>query len=377
MIFYITGSTYFQVIKTTVENNGELSMQAEVSDEVDFYKYVKNNITKLDGVEKLIVDFSVCQNTNEEIVKALEMLRSLYDNLRIIVFAPYLETGSELLMQCFNMGILNIINTDDFNEIRKELEECIENGKKFKDALKYKELKAEKLELKHEIKRTVNNHLIGVTGSEHRIGTTHTSFLLANFFRKKGFMVALMEMNLSCAFECIQDGFEEKEFEGGYFTLNGIDLYKRADVHKLGEVMEKSYNFIILDFGEYEKCDLVTFHKCSEKIIVAGAKPWEIASVNKIFEMEEQEIIKNYIFYFNYSLEREQEDIKKGMSVIKNVHFLTIENDLFSIDSVLPDAENVFAEYLPEKIEEEKKSMFARFGKKPKKSKVKSEKTQT
>lgn len=364
MIVYITGSTYFQVIKNTVENTGELIMQTEISEEIDFYKYVKTNITKLDGAEKLIIDFSVCKNTDEEIVKALEMLRSLYDNLRIIIIAPYLETGSELLMQCFTLGILNIINTDDFNEICEELDECIKIGKKFKDAIKYKEAKTEKLDIKHEVKKTVNNHLIGIAGSEHRIGTTHTSFLLANFFRKKGFMVALLEMNDSKAFCCIQEGFEEKESEGGFFTLNGIDLYKDADIKKLGQVMEKSYNFILLDFGEYGNCDLVTLHKCSEKIIVSGSKPWEIESVNRVFEMEEQDVLKDYIFYFNFSLEREQDDIRKGMSIIKNVHFLDINNDLFSLESTLPDAKEVFASYLPEKQEEEKKGLFQKLGKK-------------
>lgn len=367
MIVYITGSTYRQVIKNTVEDTGELVMQEEITDEIDFLKYIKINITKLDGIEKLIVDFSVCRNTEEELVMALEMLRSLYDELRIIVFAPYLETGSILLMNCFTMGILNIINTSDFNEIRTELRECIETGKKFKDSVKYKEVKAEKFEIKHEVKKTVNNHLIGIVGSENRIGTTHTTILLANFFRKKGFMVAVLEINSSGAFSCIQEGFEEKEYEEGYFTLNGIDFYRDADLKKIGQIMEKSYNFILLDFGAYESCDLLTFHKCSEKIIVCGAKPWEIASVNRIFEEEEQEIIKNYIFYFNFALEREQEDIKKGMSVIKNVHFLKINNDLFSLESMLPDAEEVFAKYLPEKIEEEKARRFGKLKRKEKK----------
>lgn len=361
MIVYITGSTYRQVIKNTIEDAGELIMQEEIEEEIDFLKYTKNHIAKLDGIDKLIVDLSVCKNTNDEIIMALEMLRSLYDELRIIILAPYLETGNELLMRCFTIGILNIVNTNDFNEIRKELQECIEKGKKFKDSVKYKDVKTEKLEIKHEIKKTVNNHLIGISGSEHRIGITHTAILLANFFRQKGFMVALLELNDSRAFSSIQEGFEEKEYEDGYFTLNGIDFYKEADLRKIGEVMEKSYNFILIDFGEYEKCDILTFHKCSEKIIVCGSKPWEIENVNKIFEAEDQEIIKNYIFYFNFSLEREREDIKKGMSVLKNVYFLEINNDLFSLESTLPDAERVFEEYLPEKIEEEKKRLFGKF----------------
>lgn len=366
MIAYITGSTYYQVIKNTVEGTGELIMQTEVSEEIDFYKYVKCNISKLDGMDKLIIDLSVCQNTDEEIIKALEMLRSLYDNLRIIVFAPYLETGSILLMQCFTLGILNIINTDDFNAVRKELEECILYGKKFKDAIKYR-VKAEKLDIRREAKKTVNSHMVGITGSEHRIGTTHAAILLANFLRRKGFMTALLEMNGSGAFGQIQDGFEEKEHDEGYFRLNGIDFYKNADIKKLAQTMEKSYNFILLDFGEYENCDLVTLHKCSEKIIISGSKPWEIESVNKIFAMEEQEVIKDYIFYFNFSLEREQEDIRKGMSIIRNVHFLDLNNDLFSPESVLPDAGEVFSPYLPEKAEEEKKGLRQRFRKGKKK----------
>lgn len=363
MITYITGSTYYQVIKSTVEGTGELIMQTEVSEEIDFYKYVKCNISKLDGMDKLIIDLSVCQNTDEEIIKALEMLRSLYDSLRIIVFAPYLETGNILLMQCFTLGIVNIINTDDFNAVHKELEECILHGKKFKDAVKYKEVKAEKLDIRREIKKTVNSHMVGIAGSEHRIGTTHAAILLANFLRRKGFMIALLEMNDSGAFGQIQDGFEEKEFDEGYFKLNGIDFYKNADIRKLAQIMEKSYNFILLDFGEYESCDLVTLHKCTEKIIISGSKPWEIESVNNIFAMEEQEVIKDYIFYFNFSLDKEQDDIKKGMSIIKNVHFLDLNNDLFSPESMLPDAGEVFLQYLPEKAEGEKKNLFQKFRK--------------
>lgn len=361
-IVYITGSTYSQVIKKAaedvLEDGKDIVLMTEISDEVDLRKYIKNNIVNLDGVDKIIIDFSVCKNTDEEILEGLEMLRTVYDELQIIVFAPYLITGNELLRKCFNMGIWNIVNTDDFKEIRDEIMYCLSVGKKYKDAAIYKDAKPE-MSIKHEIKKTVNNHTVGVAGTQARIGTTHTSVMLANFFRKKGFMVALVEMNNSQAFEAVRDGFEEKKYEEGYFTLGGVDFYENANEKTLFEIMERSYNFIIMDFGEYEKCDLLTFHKCNQKMIVAGSKPWEIESVNKVFEIAEQEVLKNYIFYFNFSLEREQQDIRNGMSVIKNVHFLNIENDPFSSYGI-PDAEEVFAEFLPEQIPEEKKGILKR-----------------
>lgn len=365
-VIYIAGSTYTQVIKNAVEEAEGLIVHSEINDETNLLKYVKSNLVNFESIDRIIIDLSVCKNTSEEILMALEMIRTMYDELRIIVFAPYEATGSELLVKCFNMGIWNIINTDDFKKIREEIYLCVTEGKKYKDAVIYKEEKTE-ITIKHEIKKTVNNLLIGVAGSEHRIGTTHASIMLANFFRHKGFMVALVEMNNSGAYECIRTDFDEKSYEEGYFTLNGIDFYGAGSQKKLFEIQERSYNFIILDCGAYTEMDQLVFHNCKEKIIVAGSKPWEIVNVNTIFDMVETETLKKYIFYFNFALEREYQEIRKGMSITSKVYFLNTDNDPFSSYGV-PDAEQVFKEYLPEPVQEEKKGFLRKGFLKGKKS---------
>lgn len=371
MIVYITGSTYGQVIKNTVEATEELVVQTEIAEEVDILTYVRNNLVNFESIEKIIIDISVCKNSHEEILKALEMIRTLYDELRIIVFAPYMETGTEFLANCFHIGIMNIINTNDFKIIKEELLECIKNGKKYKDASVYKNIKPDRLTIKHEIKKMVNNHLIGVAGTQNRIGTTHFSIMLANFFRKKGFMVALLEMNASEDFESILEEFGEREFEEGYFTLNGVNFYKNVVLDKLHQIEAGAYNFIIIDFGTYENCDLVTFHRCHEKMIIGGSKPWELKNVNNIFNMAGMEVLKEYIFYFNFSLPKDQADIRTAMLEFQKVHFLNIDNDPFYAYQI-PDAEKVFKEYLPDKVQEEKKGFFRKKGIKKQHEKKKS-----
>ena len=129
MVIFFSGVTFNQVIKEVAESEEQVLFPTEISNEIDFLKTVRQNITKYGSVDVLILDESACKNTEDELIKALEMLRTMYDGMKIIVFAPYREDGDDFLTRCFQMGILNIINTDDFLEIREELRHCIREGK--------------------------------------------------------------------------------------------------------------------------------------------------------------------------------------------------------------------------------------------------------
>ena len=154
MITYFTGSTYNQVIQSSIEETDELVYEPQIEEDQDFSKFVKQNLINLSGIDCLILDTSVCLNTEEELLSALEMIRTMYDSIRLIVFAPYRSTGDRFLTNCLAMGITNIINTDDFNEIRDELKYCIQKGMTYRDAVKYKN-HPEKVVVKH-VRRTVN-----------------------------------------------------------------------------------------------------------------------------------------------------------------------------------------------------------------------------
>lgn len=363
LVAYFTGRTFSQVIVDAIAVTENMTFNTDISDELDFQKYIKQNITKFESVDIVIVDISVCTNTDDEIITALEMLRTMYDKLKIIVFAAYRQTGDEFLARCFEMGIMNIINTSDFREIREELNRCITVGKTYKESVKYREKKQEKVIVHHELKKTVNNRMVGIAGSEGNIGVTHNSIVLANYLRKKGFMVALLEMNGSGDYEQIRDGYEEKLFEGGYFTLNGIDFYPGCTEEKLLEILSHSYNFLILDFGVFARCDRVTYERCEDKYIITGSKPWEMKQMEALFELVPEDLLKKYMFCFNFTSKQDEKLILEGMKDFQRVFFLKYTEDPFS-DSDFTGADEVFAECLPDKREEKKGMLSKLFTKK-------------
>lgn len=368
MITYFTGSTYNQVIWSTIEETEELMYEPQIEEDQDFNKYVKQNLMNLAGIDCLILDTSVCLNTDEELLTALEMIRTMYDAIRLIIFAPYRATGDKFLTSCLAMGITNIINTDDFNEIRDQLKYCIQNGMTYRDAVKYKESHPEKVVVKH-VRRTVNKRMIGIAGAEGNIGVTHSAIILANYFRKKGFMVAIAEVNDSGAFKEICEDFEESMFEEGYFTMNGVDFYPdmicqeagdsatRMNEEKMQILQTRSYNVILLDFGVYAGHNKEAFERCEDKIIIAGSKSWELEAVNRIFANASKDVLLKYVFCFNFTIPKEYEAIRKGMGELQSVHFLKYAEDPF-MESDFPDGDEIFADILPEEPEEEVKQGF-------------------
>lgn len=361
MIFYIASPTYESTIHRTVIESGEVLVGSEQKEELFLFKYFKENISHFDGIDTIIVDLSVCADVDEEILQAFEMLRMMYCNIRIIVLAANRYAGDELLTKCFQMGIYDLIATDDFLTIKEELMHSIITGKQYKDALQFKESNPlEKVIVKQEIKQKVNKVMIGISGTTKRIGVTHNSIVLANYLRKRGYMVAIAELNASGAFKRIQESFEEKILDNAYFSLDGVDYYFEADTDKLGSILGKSYNFIICDFGSFEECDRVTFNKSDVRIIVAGAKPWEVNQINKVFGLSSKETLEGYHFCFNFVSESLQKDVKEGMESCGTSHFLTYHSDPFHAHD-FADAELILEQYMPVKVEEKKKKgLFGR-----------------
>lgn len=97
MTIYFTGSTFNQVIHDTIESMDEMIVDPHVEDHQDFYKYIKQNIASLQGMDQLVIDCTAVLNTDEELLAAFEMIRTMYDGIRIIIFAPDYKPGSPFL----------------------------------------------------------------------------------------------------------------------------------------------------------------------------------------------------------------------------------------------------------------------------------------
>lgn len=363
MVFYICTPIYQNVINKTVQETGYIQQGHEISTEIYILKYIKENLKRLEGVDYFILDVGSVQDMDKEIVEALETLRIMEASMKIILLATNYKAGDELLLKCFHMSIYDMILTDDFNEIHEALKYCLLEGMQYKDALRYTKAAdtgTVKAAPRTEIRQLANKVMIGMAGSQVRIGITHNCIILANTLRKMGYMVALVECNNSGCFDSIQNEFGEMIFEDTFFSMNGVDFYPNANADKLSIVLGKAYNFVISDFGRYTECDRITFNKCQECILIMGSKPWEVGCVTEVFELA-GEASQKYHYYFNFTQTELRKEVKEGMEGLPSIHFLEHTENPFTTNC-FPDVEELLKKYLPIKTEPKKKGLFGIMG---------------
>lgn len=355
MIFYITSNTYQQIISKSIQEANEILVGGECSNEFFLLKYLKENIKNFSETDKIIVDITALQDSDSEIVQAFEMLRIMASDLQIIVLATDRYEGDELLTKFFQMSIYDIIVSNDFLEIAEELVICLKEGKRYKDALRFKDYKPlDKLIAKNEIKKEANKVLVGIAGTEHRIGVTHNSIVLANYLRARGYIVAVVNFNDNTHYKSIAESYDESISKKEYFTIKGVDYYFNSNCDNIGKILGKTYNFIVVDFGTYQDCDRMIFNTSDIRIVIAGSKPWELEHVNALFDSAEEEELVRYQYCFNFVKKENRNTIQEGMERLGQVHFLNYTEDPFE-SSDFADAEIIFNEYLPNKIEVKEK----------------------
>lgn len=362
MIFYITSFTYREIIHRTITELDLVCAGNECSNEIYLMKYIRENISRMGNLDEFVVDITALQDTDAEIIQAFEMLRIMNYKTRLIILAPNRQPGDELLKQCFEMGLYDLILSNVFADVYEELKYCLTVGKQYKDAMRYRTSgDKDAVPVKKELKRTVNKILIGIAGAQHRIGCTHLSIVIANYLRKKGYMVALMEYerNGEGIYESIQEAYEEPYIEERYFALRGVDYFAHTQNQDMQQLLaSKFYNFIIVDFGLYSECDQMMFSKCDIRMIVSGAKPWETSYIGNVFQTTKQDALKQMTFIFNFTAEADRDDIRKEMTGLDNIYFMPLADNPFSSEDI-GDMEKLFAFYDQEqKVEEKKKRSF-------------------
>lgn len=362
MIFYFASSTYQQVISAAIKESDRVLVGQESGQDVYFLKYIKEKQNAFTTLDYLILDINCCEDTDEELLEALDILKIINDRMRIIILAANRYAGDYFLTKCFQMGIYDLIATDDFLEIKQELQYSLIYGKKYGDSLQFKDVHSDDRQaVREEEKQEVNRVMVAVAGASGRIGVTHNCIVLANYLRKRGYMVAIVEVNPSHDLWKIQNFYEEKTFDGLYFSMKGIDYYPDADINKLGAVLGKTYNFIIADFGRYSECDRITFNKAEIKILICGSKPWEIDDVNSIFALADEETLQKYNFCFSFTDKGYEKEIREGMGSIdhNSIFFVPIQGNPFQ-EYEFVGAGVMLEKYLPLKRASPKKRFFRR-----------------
>ena len=351
MIYFVAATKHQNLFNQVINDCGEKIIDHFCGDHFNFLKFVMANFPIVDSADVLLLDLTACEDSDEEIIQAFQNLKIMNDKIRIIVVDPDRYEGDEVLSKCFAAGIYDIIVTEDNVQLKEELSYCIRIGKKYKDSTEFQNyIPYSEYQEKKNQKPEAEDVLIGLAGTHERIGVTHSTIILANYLRKKGYLVALIDRAEKPTFMDIEESFD-CESKKDFFTLDGVDYYRNGDVE---EIKGKGYNFILIDFGEYLKRDLPLFEKCDLCLIIAGAKPWEVEKTTNVFQNTLEEELKEYHYYFNFVSEDLKEEVRAGMGILQSVHFLKYAEDPFN-SFEFPDIDEIFKRYKEPVIEDDTK----------------------
>lgn len=379
MIIYISHYEHDKKIEQAIIDSNKRILNSFVTDKMDLQGFVKKEFEQLQVVQKLIIDLEALENSEEDILQAISNFRMLY-NAELIIISTELQVGDKLLHDIFSLGIYNIITDEE--TLIKELIDCLTIGKKYSDSIKYKidenqsktetskkieTITKEKVIIKSRIEKIVNKELIGFTGTQNRIGTTHNAITCARFLQNKGFKVALIEnvTNNRC-FNEIKDVYAgDIQSSESYFTLYQIDFFPEFDLENLHLVLNSNYNFIIIDFGTFGDSVATEFSRCAVPIIVAGLKAWEQEYINKVFSSFDFNIntLNQFYYLFNFTSDSLREDICYNLQEIEKKYFQDYIPDVFNGTSHA--FSDLLSHYMTEEIEEteqKKKSILSKIG---------------
>lgn len=135
---------------------------------------------------------------------------------------------------------------------------------------------------------------IAFAGAGTRIGTTTQALQLLMYLRTQNHSAALVEMHGENRLQLYSGVYSNAEIiTKTSFKINGnILITNSADL----QAVKSEYEYLILDYGEYGRCDTHSFLQNDIKIICAGIKPWETSSLGEVFADEDGTL--RYLFSF-------------------------------------------------------------------------------
>lgn len=353
MLYYIASQAYQQIIAQACLETEQIVTGSECGEDVYLLPIVKDNYQLFAGTEIIIIDLFGIKDSDDEIIAALDQLRLINSNAKIIIVAAGYKTGDALLSKCFQMSIYDIIINSDYVELKDEIAYSIKTGKQYRDSIMFKDvIDFDKIKLQPKI---IDHVSIGIIGTQSRIGVTHHAITLATALRHAGYMVCVNNMTGSDAYEHIANSFGiQPAVQGMSWRQNGIDFYHHAD-----EILEKkAYNFVIIDYG-YSLMNFDRYLDCNHMICIAGVKPWEDFYIQEIFKQcaESGQINKlnEIMFCFNFCPSNQEKDVYAGMDELSDhTYFLNYQEDPW-VKGNIPYLNVLLEKYNPENHMTDKK----------------------
>ncbi|HWT26546.1 MAG TPA: serine/threonine-protein kinase, partial [Mobilitalea sp.] len=244
--------------------------------------------------------------------------------------APELYTGSKINERCdvYGIGMLmyymatgkdvkNISELDHIDQVArcsKKFKKIINKCVKFNPSQRFTSITG----LSRELSAMIRNRQvlsessqtvkIAVAGAQPRIGVTHLSLRLCKYLISRGHQCLYQEENESECVWCIKDCYEDVMIKNGIHVIEEIPML--ADKVSYKPDLE-SFQYRIQDFGCLTGRNLEQFLEAKVKLLVLGAKDWEIKYAERVIQMTAE--YKDIIYLFNYMDGRQFQKIINSM----------------------------------------------------------------
>lgn len=317
MVAVISNPKYLEDIDNAVNQMNKEIVIKKIDRDIDIME--EREQINSSSADLLILDIS-CVEDCKKIPHFIKSIQDNNENIRIIIIAPYSLSGNVIINDLISMGIYDIIGQQDNakSHILSELLEIYENPSTYAKATKWDREVANRSKQEKEFidsgtgrfgkkrediitiekNKIVGTVVIAVVGIIPRIGTTHTAISLANFLLKNKNGVAVVEMQHSNTFDSIKNSYTNVEQKRGLFSLLGIDFYPYDPSLQVSDLILGDYDYVVLDMGSYDTCDVTEFKRAQERIIVCGGKDWEINELDNFLKNEKKISSNKYLFSF-------------------------------------------------------------------------------
>jgi len=206
----------------------------------------------------------------------------------------FMATGKIL-----ELGKGSLEHIDFATNIQKNLKKIICRCLKYNPSQRYASVKHLEKDLtaigkKKYIIKTGSSIEIGIAGAQPRIGTTHMAIRLCNYFINNNISCLYIEQNNSRCIWRIQNRYFDLKKYQDLIKYKGIPVTTDlADLELLSDC-----NIIIKDYGTITSGNREEFLKSKIKILVLGAKDWELGYSEDAIEILAE--YKDVIFLFNF-----------------------------------------------------------------------------
>ncbi len=236
----------------------------------------------------------------------------------------YMSTG--LIFQNDDFGIDNI---DQIGVCSIGLKHIINHCLKYNPSQRYatvedisKQLSALQRKNKY-ILESSQTLIIAVAGAQPRIGVTHLAFRICNYFIRQKFMCLYQEKNKSECIRAIKSCYEDVPIKDGIYFIQGLPMLanKQRD-----HMIPNNYQVIVQDFGCLTDDNLAEYLKAEIKLLILGAKDWELRYAEQTLAMLTE--YKDISFLFNFMNGRQFQQVMRSM-VNRNCYRVPYEPNPF------------------------------------------------